>query len=105
MAALHHKFIHTSRIIILHERALSSAVCHITRRSSKGKSLEVPCKYNYYCGPTKDPVLIQNPEFIFLFPQRLNETGHNSRQYGSYVANLDTNLLVTLNSDCNTSDF
>ena len=28
-------------------------------------TLEVPCKYNYYCGPTKDPALIRDPVFIF----------------------------------------
>ena len=37
-----------------------SSIGHITRRMKKGKGLEleVPCKYNYYCGPTKDPELI-----------------------------------------------
>ena len=70
-----------------------SSVCHITGRRRKGKGLKVSCKYNYYCGPRKDPALIQDPAFIFvimLFPQPLNETrrlyktSHNSRQYSSY---------------------
>ena len=80
---------------------LLSGICHITGRRRKGKGLEVPCKYNYYCGPTKDPALIrdpaliQDPAFIFvilLFPGPLNETrnlyktGHNSRQYGTSIA-------------------
>ena len=38
-------------------RPLSSA-CPITGRRRKGKGLEVPCKYNYYCGLTKDPAFI-----------------------------------------------
>ena len=47
-----------------------SGVCHITGRRRKG--LEVPCKYNYYGGPTTDPALIRDSAFILdimLFPQ------------------------------------
>ena len=33
---------------------LLSCICHITGRR-KGKVLEVPSEYNYYCGPTIDP--------------------------------------------------
>ena len=64
-------------------------ICHITGRRSRRKGLEVPCKYSYYCGPTKDPALIQDLVFIFatiVFPWPLNktrhvyETSHNSRQ-------------------------
>ena len=43
-----------------------SDVCHTTGRRRKGKGLEVPGKYNYYCGPTKDLTLIRHPEFIFV---------------------------------------
>ena len=46
-------------------------ICNSTGRRRKWKGLVVPCRYNYYCGPTKDPVLIQDPGFIFvimLFP-------------------------------------
>ena len=39
---------------------------HIIERRSKGKGLEEQCKYNYYCGPTKDVMLIQDPVFIKL---------------------------------------
>ena len=49
-------------------------VYHITGRR-KGKDLEVPCKYNYYDGSTKDPAFIQNRVFIFvtmLFPLATN---------------------------------
>ena len=45
---------------------LPSGICHITGRRRKGKGLELPCKYNYYCRPTKDPVLIRDPAFIFV---------------------------------------
>ena len=44
-------------------------VCHITGRRRKGKGLEVSCKYNYYCGPTKFPALIRDPAFIFVIMQ------------------------------------
>ena len=43
-----------------------SGVCHITGRRRKEKGLVVPCRYNYYSGSTKDPVLIQDPAFIFV---------------------------------------
>ena len=73
---------------------LLSGVCNVTGRRRKGKGLVVLCRYNYYCGPTKDPALIQDPVFIYvimLFPPPLNkirclyETGRNSRQYGIYI--------------------
>ena len=44
---------------------------HIIGRRSKGKSLEVQCKYNYYCGSTKDLMLIQDPVFIKLGVRQL----------------------------------
>ena len=71
-----------------------SDVCHITRRSRKGKGLEVPCKYMYYYGSTKNLAFIRDQVFsfiimLFLHPlnktKRLYETGHNLRQYGTYV--------------------
>ena len=44
---------------------LMSGIYHITGRRRKGKGLEVPCKCNYYDGPTKDLALI----FVtMLFP-------------------------------------
>ena len=48
-------------------------VCNGTGRRREGKGLVVtgPCRYNYYCGPTKDPAVIGDPAFIFnlmLFP-------------------------------------
>ena len=45
----------TWHYIILHKGLcrLLFGVCHITGRRKKGKGLKVPCKYNYYCGPTK----------------------------------------------------
>ena len=51
---------------------LLSGACPITGRRSKGKGLEVPCKYYYYCGPTKDPAFIF---VIILFPQPLTRPG------------------------------
>ena len=48
-----------------------SGVYHITVRRRKGKGLVGPFRYDYYCGPTKDPALIGVPAFIFvilLFP-------------------------------------
>ena len=48
-----------------------SGICHITGRRRKGKGLELPCRYNDYCRPTKDLTLIQDLAFIFvimLFP-------------------------------------
>ena len=67
-------------------------VCHIIGGWRKG--LEVPSKYNDYCGPTKYHALIRDPTFIFaimLFSWPLNETRYlyktdrNSRQYGMYI--------------------
>ena len=64
-----------SQIMWYYNTLRGSVVCcpvaHITGRRRKEKGLEVPCKYNYYSGPTKDPALIQDPTFIFvimLFP-------------------------------------
>ena len=37
---------------------LLSGVCHINGRWRKGKGIELPSEYNYYCGPTKDPAFI-----------------------------------------------
>ena len=98
MAALRWKLIHTLHGIILCEGpcCLLSSIYHITGRR-KGKGLEVPYKYNYYAGPTKEPVLIQDPALILLqcyFPRPLNdtrhlyETGYNLRQYGTYPVHL-----------------
>ena len=88
------------------------SICHITRRWRKGKGLEVPSEYNYYCGPINDPELFYFIYFIIgfiahtklqinsrpgiyftlmLFPWPLNEirllyeTDYNSRQYGMYI--------------------
>ena len=50
---------------------LLSGVYHITVRRRKGKGLVGPFRYDYDCRPTKDPVLIRDPTFIFvilLFP-------------------------------------
>ena len=60
--------IFSSHGIILHKGlfCLLSGICHIAGRRRKGKGLEVPCKYTYYCGPTEDPVFIQDPAFIFV---------------------------------------
>ena len=44
---------------------------HITGRRRKRKGLVGLFRYNYYCGPMKDPALIRDPAFIFvimLFP-------------------------------------
>ena len=43
-----------------------SGICHmhITERRNKRKGLKGPSKYNFYCGPTKDPMLIQHLTFI-----------------------------------------
>ena len=43
-----------------------SGVRYITGRSRKEKGSVGPFRYNYYCGPTKDPLLIQDPAFIFV---------------------------------------
>ena len=58
---------------ILHEGALLSSVQRLSYNWEKKerKGLEVQSEYNYCCGPTKDPALIQDPAFIFvimLFP-------------------------------------
>ena len=44
-------------------RALSG-VCHITGRRRNGKDSVGIFRYNYYCGPTKDPAFIS---VIMLF--------------------------------------
>ena len=58
---------------------------------------------SYYCGSTKDPVLIRDPAFnfvIMLFPQPLNgtrrlyETACNLRQYGNTFSRT-LNCLIT----------
>ena len=60
--------------IILHEGTLSSAVRHLLyywKKEEKKRLIVGPRRYNYYCGPTKDPVLIRDLAFIFvimLFP-------------------------------------
>ena len=60
----------------------------IIGRRRKGKDLEVPSEYNYYCGLTKNPAF---NFVILLFPRPLNktrhlyETGCNSRQYSSLL--------------------
>ena len=59
--------------IILHERALSSAVQRLLYYwKEEKKRLKVgPSRYNYYCVPTKDQALIRDLAFIFvimLFP-------------------------------------
>ena len=73
--------------------------------------LFVPYRYNYYCGPTKDLVLIRDPVFVFvitLFPpaterdQAFYETGRNSRQQSIYNSQLSvtiyrSQLSVTIN--------
>ena len=43
-----------------------SSICHIAERRRKAKGLEVQCKHNYYCGPTKDQALIRDLTFIFV---------------------------------------
>ena len=100
----------TDHMVLYYTKGLChplSSVCHITGRRRKGKGLEVPCKYNYYCGPTKDPMLIWELVFIFvimLILRPLNETRHlygtgrNLRQYdiffhmwcgiGVYISNM-----------------
>ena len=87
----------TDHVVLYYTKGLChplSDVCHITGRKRRGKGLEdcieVLCKCNHYCGPTKDPALIRDPAFIFaiMLPQPLNETrylyetSHNLRQYG-----------------------
>ena len=73
LATLRQKFIHRSCGIILHEGVLFPTVWCLSyyREKEERKGLEVPCKYYYYCGPTKDPELIRDPAIIFvimLFP-------------------------------------
>ena len=64
----------TDHVVLYHTKGLCcllSDASHITGRRRKGKGLVGPFRYNYYCGCTKDPVLIWNPAFIFvimLFP-------------------------------------
>ena len=64
----------TDHVVLYYTKGLCyplSGVCHITGRRRKGKGLVAPFRYNYYCGPTKDPALIRDPAFIFvimLFP-------------------------------------
>ena len=60
---------HADHMVLYYTKGLChllSSICHITGRRGKGKGLEVPCKYNYYCEPTKEPALIRDPEFILL---------------------------------------
>ena len=64
----------TDHVVLYYTKELChplSGVCHITGKGGKEKALKVPCKYNYYHGPTKDPALIRHSPFIFvimLFP-------------------------------------
>ena len=62
----------------------------------KEKGSVGPFRYHYYCEPTKDLALSQDPAFIFvimLFSRPLNETRHlyetvdNLRQYGIKINN------------------
>ena len=46
---------------------LLSGVCHTTVRRRKGNDLVGPFRYNYYCGPTKGPALIEDPVFKFCY--------------------------------------
>ena len=57
----------TDHVVLYYMKGLCrllSCICHITGRRKKGKGLEVPCNYNYYCGPTKDPALIRDQAFL-----------------------------------------
>ena len=59
----------TDHVVLYYTKGLCcplSGVCHITGKRRKGKGLQVPCKYNYYCGPTKDPTFI----VIMLLPTK-----------------------------------
>ena len=87
----------TDHVVLYYMKGLCrplSGTYHITGRRRKGKGLVGPFRYDYYCGPTKDPALIQDPAFIFgvmLFPQPLKktrhlyETGRNSKQCEGYI--------------------
>ena len=44
---------------------LLSSVYHVTGRGEKSL-IEIPCKYNYNGGPTKDPALSRDPVFNFV---------------------------------------
>ena len=60
---------HPDHVVLYYTKSLCRllyGVCHITGRRRKGKGLEVPCKYTYYCGPTKDPALIRDSALFML---------------------------------------
>ena len=59
-------FIHRLCGIVLHERALSFAVRCVSYYWEKEERKRLTFRYNYYCGPIKYPVLIQDPAFILL---------------------------------------
>ena len=93
------KFLFADHVVLYYMKGLCcvlSGVCYITGRRRKRKGSVGPFRYHYYCEPTKDPALSQDPAFIFiimLFSWPLNETRHlyetggNSRQYGSKINN------------------
>ena len=68
-----------------------SSICHITGRRRKGKSLEVPCKYNYYCGIHKRPSV--------YFHYNASSLGHQTRP-GVYTrpAVIRYNTVIIMNS-------
>ena len=59
----------TDHVVLCYTKGLCHplpGICNSTERRRKGKGLVVSCRYNYCCGPTIDPELIQGPAFIFL---------------------------------------
>ena len=57
----------TDHVVLYYTKGLCrplSGVYHSTGRKRKGKVLEVPCKYNYYCGPT---VINLRPSIYFCY--------------------------------------
>ena len=51
----------TDHVVLCYTKGLCHplpGVCNSSGNSRKGKGLVVPCRYNYYCRPTKDSALI-----------------------------------------------
>ena len=69
-----------------------SGFCCITGRRRKGKGLVVPCRYNYYCEPTKDPVLIDTFQNHAHFTDAILNGPRNKISLKHYWNNIHSNF-------------
>ena len=93
----------TDHMVLYYTKGLCrplSGICHITGRRGKGKGSVVPSKFNYYCEPIKDPVLIRDLAFIFaimLFPPATKQDQEFIRDQPSFEA------IRYINLDCDST--